>query len=335
MKIIIQMWLNRSLMFFLLCLTSSNHIYSQKLIEVQKISNSDYSHNAFSSFIFYKGVYYCAYRGAKEHHTYDGVIVLMMSKDKKQWNKIREFEIKGQDLRDPKLKISGDGRLAIFAVSRFLDKKGVSKHLSYVWTSMNGEKWSEPFTDFKNTWRWDVVKGEDLMYSVAYSGVDKKGTLYKTKNLKDWSVYVDEFFPYDNTRPNETALFMREDKVMVAVVRQDKGSKKTLVGISDFPYKRWTWSFINENIAGPGGVLINDNKLLLCGRVRKKQLRTVLYEVTLFPFSYKELLVLPSRSDTGYCSVYRDPSDSHIYYISYHSTSFMKNTDVYLAKIYY
>lgn len=329
------MWLSRFAILLLLCLTSSSNLYSQKLLEVQKISTDEYEHNAFSSFIYYNGTYYCAYRGAKEHHAFDGVIVLMASKDKEKWDKVRDFKIIGEDLRDPKLKISGDGKLAVFAVSRFFDKKGVSKHLSYVWTSVDGKTWSKPMTDFKNTWRWDIVNGDEWMYSVAYSGVDKKGTLYKTKNLKDWSVCGYKFFPFNDTRPNETALFMRKDKAMVAVVRQNKGNQKTLVGISDIPYKKWKWNFIDENIAGPGGVLINDNKLLLCGRVRKTQLRTVLYEVTLSPFSYKELLALPSRSDTGYCSVYRDPSDSHIYYISYHSTSIMKNTDVYLAKIYY
>lgn len=150
---------------------------------------------------------------------------------------------------------------------------------SVTWLSSDGTDWSSAYAcpSGINTWRWEVTWHNGMGYSVGYNGKDKKGTLYRTRDGKNWRVLLNEFFP--DGFGNEASLAFGSDNTAYCLLRdgclrkpagskdsvkqsdghfiefgqKDKthGSSVPMLGIGKAPYyKEWEWQKLNVDWNG-------------------------------------------------------------------------------------
>lgn len=279
-------------------------------------------HNAFTTMVSYNDYLYCAFREGTSHHSYDGLIRIIRSKDAQSWEEVALLKKEGEDLREVKL-ISNNNDLILLVVSRTK-----SEHFSYSSSTNQGTHWSLDNIE-KDTWRWSVTEFGGRLYSAAYSSKDKAGRIYSTVEGETWQSVKGNFFPDVDSYPNETALFFAADSTLYALVRQDKKSKSALVGISNPPYQNWSWKHLGARIGSPSGVLINDSLILACIRLYFP-VRTSFVWIDPIKSTLKEDITLPSGGDTGYASIV---SFKDKYYVSYYSSkNAEKKSSIYLTE---
>ncbi|MFV0155370.1 glycoside hydrolase [Empedobacter falsenii] len=283
-------------------------------------------HNAFTTLESYKGYMYCSFREASSHRAYDGKIRIIRSNDGKNWESVALINQANEDLRDPKLVLL-DNSLVLLVVSRTN-----SKHYSYTYSSNDGKNWNF-MQKSNNTWRWNATNTvlNNSIYSVGYSGDDKSGKLYQTKNARDWVAIKNNFFPNVNNQPSETKIFILPNQKLVALVRQEKGNQNAVLGISNPPYSNWTWKDLGVRIGGPSGIAISNDEILACVRLYNKPVRLSLLRININNATYKEIATLPSGGDTGYSDITEFNGE---YYVSYYSSKNKANkASIYLSHI--
>src|SRR5690554_3352793 len=304
-------------LIFCSCIKPSN-------IQVNKTrliwNNANY--NAFTSLTSYNNYLYCAFREASSHHSYDGGIRIIRSKDTENWEDVTLITIPEEDLRDPKFIVSNNN-LSIIFVSRT-----ETKHFSYSYTTEDGEKWKFENRE-EDTWRWSAAEFEGEIYSVGYSSKDKKGSIYTAEKGKSWKPVKQNFFPDVESYPNETALFFKSDGTSYALVRQDKKSKTALIGSSKPPYNNWQWKDLGTRIGSPSGILVNDSLILGCVRLYFPT-RTSLVWIHPEEGTIKEAAKLPSGGDTGYASIVKYNGKHYVSFNSSRNTE--KRTSIYLSE---
>lgn len=313
---------------FISLLTSCT-IFNQKHAAVELI---DYRliwdkapHNGFTTLESSGDYLYCAFREGSSHNSYDGKIKLIRSKCGLKWETITIIQQFDEDLRDPKLVFNNDSYFLMF-VSRVKDK-----HFSYTYTSLDGLNW-KLLSKSNNTWRWNATKHKDgFIYSMAYSGVDKAGTLYRTINGVDWQSFKFNLFPEVESLPNETKLFFTSKSDLIALVRQERRSQNALLGVSKSPYDEWIWKDLGIRIGSPSGILLDNQQILACVRLYEPRIRTSIISIKLKSAHYNEVLTLPSGGDTGYADFV---FHNNKLFVSYHSSNnSKKRTSIYLAQI--
>ena len=80
--------------------------FSQPKVRIEPLV-ADGRHNAFASFVKWRGRYWLAYRRASGHTARDGEIVVLVSADTKEWAEVIRFGLGGDD-RDPQFMVFGD-----------------------------------------------------------------------------------------------------------------------------------------------------------------------------------------------------------------------------------
>ena len=89
-----------------------------QLVSVQKIWDRA-PHSAFTDLVRFQDRWFCTFREGESHVSSDGTIRIITSADGEMWSSIAHFPRKpGQDLRDPKLELTPDGRLMALALDR-------------------------------------------------------------------------------------------------------------------------------------------------------------------------------------------------------------------------
>ena len=77
-------------------------VLTAELLDLTRIY-ADGKYNAFTDMKFYKGYYWVAFRSGKAHISPEGRIIIIRSKDLKNWESFAEIKHPGLDLRDPRL----------------------------------------------------------------------------------------------------------------------------------------------------------------------------------------------------------------------------------------
>jgi hypothetical protein len=302
-----------------------------KLLELNKIWDSS-PHNAFTDLIYFNQKWYCVFRVANTHMSYDGSIQVISSENGSKWTELTQFKIDSYDLRDPKFSITTNGELMINAgirIEKPLDGKNL---LSVTWFSSDGINFSEANFCSKNsnTWRWSTSWHKEKAYSFAYSGIHKLGALYTSKDGKSWDLLADEVFPKSTSGEwgNESSLLFIDD-VAYCILRRDGGDYSSVFSISKAPYKKWDWKNLGQYVGGPKMLNI-DGKFLVAGRLSNdEEYYTALTWLDESTTSLKELLRLPSKADSSYPGlIYKDG----IVYMSYYSSHEGKSS-IYFARI--
>lgn len=206
----------------------------------------------FPHLIRFGGYWYCGFRHGVVHDSdLSGKGMIIRSKDGCKWELAVHLSHPGADVRDPRLSVTGDGRLMVNAALSFVPPQQTDTastaavrplyRRSVTWLSDDGETWDGPYgvESAVETWRWDVTWHDGCGYSVGYSGEDALGTLYKTADGKSWEPVVSRLFPA--RRGNEAALTFTATGEAYCLLRAGGGGRAAL-GVAHEPFTEWQWS---------------------------------------------------------------------------------------------
>ena len=301
-----------------------------QLLEVRKIWDQA-PHNAFTDLVRFRDEWFTTFREAPGHGVPSGgqkggYIRVLRSEDGQQWSSAVLLDGgEGQDLRDPHLSVTPDGRLMVngAAAPRQPPK---NRRQSFVWFSEDGEQFSDahPVAD-PNMWLWSVTWHKGICYGIGYSTVGKKfARLYKSENGKAFETLIDDLGIGEY--PNESALVFTEDDTGYCLLRRGGTG---MIGIARPPYTEWEWKDLGVRIGGPELIRLPDGRFVAAVRLYDGRVRTSLCWIDPEKGTLTEFLKLPSGGDTSYPGMVWHEG---LLWISYYASHEGK-TSIYLAKV--
>ena len=282
-------------------------IEGNRIWDITRVADREETRFEFPDLIRFEGHWYCSFREGDVHGNHpSGRGRIIRSEDGTRWDTVALMEWEGGDVREPKLSITAEGRLmvntSVYFVSKepradgrhyqlepigtvldipYNDNEATVVQQSVTWLSSDGENWSAVHAcpTGVNGWRWSVTWHDGMGYSIAHSGKDIRGTLYRTRDGKSWRVLAPEFFP--EGRGNEAALAFRSDGVACCILRC--GPTRAMVGVGKPPYyTEWEWKdscvddghgrrmpsddFFRVSLGGPTLLRLRDGRILAAGR---------------------------------------------------------------------
>ena len=304
-----------------------------ELIEVRKLAD-DAPHSAFTDLIFWNDNFICAFREGRGHVSTDGRIAILTSPDGEQWDRAATLTLPELDLRDASLSITPDDRLMLVGGVAPRTEDGASSATgSFVAFSHDGVTWTKPQVIVEpGRWLWRVTWHDGKAYGVSYATPDNHPVA--SLLVSDDGVKFTELVPklLAEGYPTEAVIRFAADGTAYCLQRRD-GSPPTnsaYLGVSQSPYKEWTWHDLNEFLGGPNLLHLPEGQWIAAGRIVRDGVPTT--DVAILDVASKQLqpiLSLPSGGDTSYPGlVYRDG----ILWVSYYSSHEGK-TSIYLAKV--
>jgi hypothetical protein len=294
-----------------------------EIISVEKIWD-EAPHNAFTSLIRYKGLWYCAFRESTKHVLgTDGKIRVLTSHDGKAWKSAALFEREGIDLRDPSLLITPDNTLMLhIGASIYREGKHTGFKPAVVFTE-SGKKWSNfNDLDFSNKWPWHPFCNGREIYIVAYGSGP---SLYKSKDGLRYEWICD--FKLDDFA-NEAAIFQTNNDTLKVLIRRDGGNRHALIGKAASPFTEWQWKECEYFVGGPAVMPLPDGRIIASGRTFiDGEAKTVIATVT--DKGFNPVLVLPGGGDCSYPGMVWHKDFLHVSYYSSHEGK----AAIYIAKI--
>jgi len=306
-----------------------------ELVEVNKIW--DYApHNAFTDLVRFQDQWYLSFREADSHAVSgDGDVRVIRSTDGTNWESVALLDYdSGWDMRDAKLHVTADGRLMLNTAAAPLAAS--SQRQSLVWFTYDGADWSNgPYEIGEpNWWLWGVevhpTSGD--VYGVGYGPTTshpRTTRLYRSSDGIDYATIVPTLT--SDAETGETAIIFRNDAqhTAVALVRENTGAERSLVGTASGDYTDWTFQVVDKRVGGPELIELPDGNILAGSRLYDPVQRTSLSWIDPDTGQMTELLTLPSGGDTSYPGlVWHDG----LLWMSYYS-SHEDKTSIYLAKV--
>ena len=300
-------------------------------------------HNAFTSLVDYNNSFYCAFRSAPIH-MWDSTssIIILSSNDGFNW--IHQAEISSsilgqEDIRDPDLSVTPDGRLMLTAGVAALDGNIYSTVISF---SNDGNLWTEQIEvgdDFM--WIWKNTWFESNAYGVGYpAGYSNLGPFHIIRLYKgiynteiSFSSYLDTLFYNDSypeiQSPTESKLLFLSDSSAICLSR--RGNFGSLLGYAEFPYLSWSWhdTEYTTRLGGPNMVELPTGHIVIAARLYHGYQRTSLLWLDKESNSLVEFIELPSEQDTGYPGLLFKDGNLYVSYYSSHEIG----TNIYFAII--
>jgi len=308
-------------------------------IRVERIY-SDENYNAFTSLLRFKERFYCAFRSGEAHvYGKDGITKIISSKDGKNWKEVASLSVQGYDLRDPKLSVTPDGKIMVIMGGSIYEGENFLGGLSHVSFSNNkGTKFTAPQpvqldpaikTDYD--WLWRVSWYEGTGYGAVYKMKEESDTadisglrLVETRNGIDYHLISELEI---GGRPNETTIRIMPDGEMLMLVRREEGDRKACLGKSKAPYTSWTFLETPFFIGGPDFIALDDDHFVGGGRIDGQYTGLISFTRE---GDFKEVLRLPSNSDSSYPGLVLENGKLFVSYYSSHETGV---TSIYLAEI--
>jgi hypothetical protein len=280
---------------------------------------SDGYHNSNTDMIYWNDAFYLIHARAPWHFASESTrLVLLRSKDAREWEEISEFQNPGEDIRDPKFAIIDD-RLFLY----FLKNKNFPAAEPYytLYTSSNdGVTW-DPYGDVGHDgwlfWRPKTLD-DKTWYVGAYWHEHGRSILLKSDDGRAWD-FVSEI--YEGDFNDETAVEFLPDGRLLATGRLEVAGYyfgdmrgNTLIATAEPPYTEWTkkHSFVTR-LDGPYLFTYHDRVyaigryepglkryLMETGSILNRK-RTAVFLVTEDDLVY--LTDLPSAGDTSYPGV--------------------------------
>ena len=296
-----------------------------RLVSVDQIWNNA-PHNGYTDLLFYSGKWFCVFREGSRATSIDGSLRVITPGDEGRWATLAQFTSAGEDLRDPTVSVTPDGRLMIScrAIGRG------SKPATKVWFSEDaGTTWSEGTPIGKvGFWVWRPQWNQEFCYSISY---EVNGACTATLCRSGDGL---NFAPISAPRRigaqygEDTILFL-PDQSALCLFRNFDGDQTTGLGTAQPPYKEWDWKPLNQQVAGPNMIQLQDGRVIVATRLSDGETRTSLAWLDPGKSTLGECLKLPSGGSTGYAGLaWKDD----LLWISYYSSHEGK-ASVYLAKV--
>ncbi len=285
-------------------------------------------HNAFTDLVRFKERWYCAFREGSSHVSPDGALRVITSADGEAWQPTALLADPKADLRDPKLTVTGDGRLMLSAAAAPLSP-GASRYRSLVWFSMEGRDWSEAAAVADpDMWLWRVTWRRGIAYGFGYHAVGQGYLrLYVSRDGSAFRAHSNPIL--DGGSPTESSILFLDDETALCLVRREGAAPTAQLGLSRPPYRAWEWKDLGVRIGGPHLASLPDGRIVAAGRLYDGRQRTALGWLDPREGRFHEILTLPSGGDNGYPGlVFHDG----LLWVSYYSSHEGKAA-IYLAKV--
>lgn len=304
-------------------------------VVVRKIWSND-NHNAFTSLIWFRGSFYCAFREG-ENHVYgrDGSARIIASRDGINWEGVAAISKEGYDLRDPKLSVTPDGRMmVIIGGSVYRDRELLSQQTHVSFSDRAGRNFSNPVPVIipedirtEHDWLWRVTWHKNSGYGVVYqSKKDRAVSLLKTGDGINYELVTE--LDVDGS-PNESTVRIMRDGEMLMVVRREAGDRDGIWGRSRPPYRKWEWRSLSMRLGGPDFISVKTDLMVLGTRVYDEKGNVTALFAGDRSGNFRSILSLPSGGDSSYPGfVYRKKK----MYVSYYSSHEGK-ASIYFAEI--
>ena len=335
----IKKWSRRCLLVLAAAVAGGCGASEVEVVSVQRIWDQA-PHSAFTDLVRFKDSWFCTFREGESHVSYDGSIRVISSSDGETWSSAAHISVRPeQDLRDPKLVVTADGRLMLLGLDRRLQGEDRYEFFSWVAFSEDGSSWSDPVeVGEADVFMWRATWHQGVAYATGYtdrrasshrSSQEELIRLYRSKDGIQFDSYVNYFF--ERGSPSEASIVFQEDGTAVCLLRRDGKDNSAQIGTSVAPYDHWNWKDLGLPIGGPHLVSLPDGRLVGSGRLHleDKEKRTALWWLDPVVGKATEILRLPSGGDTSYAGMV---FHEDLLWISYYSTHEEK-TSIYLAKV--
>jgi hypothetical protein len=278
----------------------------------------DGRHNAFTDLLYWQGYFWLAYISSPSHFaSKQSRVVILRSKDLKQWQEMARFSGNGQDIRDPKLAIIQDQLVLYALLNKQFDPepyKTITAH------SVDGATWS-PFKDVTpEGWLLGrpVTRDNATWFAPAHRIDHGTAILLRSMDGVTWDIHGTI---HANDRADETAIQLLPDGHMLAVTRIEAGGgifgdveAGTQISRADAPYTTWT-SLGRSKVTRLDGptLFVHGNRVYAVGRRQVRVVRPLLGQgsavgrkrsaLFLVEENARELIHLtdlPSAGDTSY-----------------------------------
>jgi len=244
------------------------------------------SHGEMHTDLFrYKDHWYCSFK--EELFPRSRII---RSADGKNWETVKVFTWGGAYVAEVKFGVTAEGWLMGATTVQFgrMGRNDSETHVgrqSVSWLSEDGVNWSSAYAPASgiNNIRYDFTWYQNMGYSLAYCGRDHAGTLYRTRDGKDWRVLASEVFPEAHRGCYEEASLAFDPQTgdICALVRANPVC--AIIGTAPAPdYQNWTWreaqvdlngngqlqpaSVLGNQLGGPKIRRLSDGRLLAVGK---------------------------------------------------------------------
>ena len=256
-------------------------------------------HNAFTDLLRHDAKWWCTFCEADNHGSSIGTVRIIVSDDGESWTSIAELTEADIDLRDPKLSVTPDGRMVLLTCG--CTRGEATTRSPWVAFSDDGRNWSTPARVLtEDHWLWRVTWHGKVGYSVPKLGEGRnprRGFLYRTTKGIDWQWITEFIFPGNIWTVSVTMLRIMPDEQMIALIRPN------LIGSSDPPYTKWTFTPLDHLLGGPNFIRLPDDALWAMSRGKDSHGRPRTVLACMSRNSYESVLELPSGGDSSYAGM--------------------------------
>jgi len=287
-------------------------------------------HNAFTDLIKFNGTYYCSY-SEEYSSSIDtseawGSIRIIRSKTGKNWESVDLIQKKGMNLCNPRLSITPDRQIMIIMdgttapLVSFSDKKGdvfSDPETVNTETTITSER--------KRLWKTTWFRGTGYALLYKSESKDDKISLMKTIDGKNFEkitkIEVDGLF-------DESTLRFDQKGRMYALINREDGDKRGTLGMSDWPYRKWSFHKMNDNPDRYNFTIVNKKIVMVAPGMSKPELHTGILTVNKNG-DLEELVKLPIGKKSCYPGILTEPGNLLVSCCSAHEGK----SAIYLIKI--
>jgi hypothetical protein len=223
-------------------------------------------HNAFTDLVRFEDNFYLTFRSCPDGHMVHPTssIIILSSKDTKQWKQVHRFSVEKRDTRDPHFLIF-KGKLFVYTGTWYSGETtlksedyDLNKHLGYAAWSEDGVSWHSPVmlegTFGHYIWRANTFGGKAYLcgrrkknFEVAPRG---EGSMVESAMLEsdDGLIWRTRAL-FQETDGDETAFLFESDGSIIAIGR--RGSDTAQLLRSKPPYTKWQRKELDRYIGGP------------------------------------------------------------------------------------
>ncbi len=288
------------------------------------------AHAAFTDIVAHGDDLYCTFREGTGHIPgVNGVVRVIRSRDRMNWQSVALLAERHVDLRDPKLSVTPDGRLMVnMGASYYHGSKRLKIESRVAFANSDGTTFGPPK---KVIFPPEMITGMDWMWRVTWhDGVawacvqqvpqeSREQRALQLVRSRD-GMHFDHVARLDVAEPSETTLRFQPDGTMVAMCRCEGKKPLGRVGTARAPYQEWTFVDSNRRLGGPNFVRLPQGVWLAGSRLYEKQgARTALWWLDVDTGQFADLLVLPSGGDNSYPGFVID-EEQGLVYGSYYSS---------------
>jgi hypothetical protein len=295
-----------------------------KPLEVRKVFTNG-RHNAFTALRRFKGDLYLAFRAGDAHNSATADVLVLKSKDGKEWRQCHTFDV-AKDDRDPQMVVT-DQRLFLYIPA--MNGKELTTWLKH---TDDGVTWSAPVKIYQLQFiLWKPCLHDGVFYAAAHKkdetsgGKGREVHFVKSADGIQWEKI--STIRAGNWE-SETTLFFDGNHHATAFLRQKYGSPQAQTLESDPPYTQWSSRDSGvRHFSGHSVHTFQGVTYLLSRTIAGKDTGSMIY--TFADGRLTPYCALPSGGDCAYLEAVEDGANMLVSFYSTHEGT----TDIYLATV--